>query len=678
MKDSDKTKEQLISELEQMHQRIVELDSLEAECKRTEEATMKNEEKLQRMFESVTDGIVVTDLNGNIMEVNEAAVRLRGSDSKEKLIGQSTFELIAEKDRVRVMGILKSAKEDGQIRRNVEIAFLTEDGREYLAEVSSALLRDAAGNSAGFIAIFRDIAERKQAERALKESEERYKRLFERSPIGIITLDMKGVITSCNPSVSIQCGHSEDELVGKHFSKIVPIQAMYIPQFTNTIASSIREKATKPFEVAYHRRDGITGWCEVHTALIKAKHKKQGVLVLLRDITERKRGEEALRESEKRYRLLADNAADSIWTMDLNMRPTYISPSISRLLGYSVKEAIAKPMEEVFTPASFEVAMKVLAEELAIEKMEEKDLYRSQTLELELYRKDGSIVPVEIKYSALRDPDGQLVNILAIARDVTERKQMENRLRELYEAEKSHREELEEEAKTRSHFINVLAHELRTPLTPILASVGMLMDTLSSSPESIQFKLVSNIMSGAQTLVHRLEELLDLARLSRGTFILKPQLLDTKDFIEKVALRFEIVVKQREQYLVLDLPESLPKIKTDPSRLEQVLTCFLANASKFSPEGRDITLRARAEGGELVVEIEDQGVGISPDEQARLFKPYHRVEQDRQRFPGLGLGLAVSKQIVEAHGGKIWLSSELGRGSIFSFSLPLRSGEPEL
>ena len=136
--------------------------------------------------------------------------------------------------------------------------------------------------------------------------------------------------------------------------------------------------------------------------------------------------------------------------------------------------------------------------------------------------------------------------------------------------------------------------------------------------------------------------------------------------------------QQREQHLVLDLPESLPKIKADPSRLEQVLTCFLANASKFSPEGRDITLRARAEGGELVVEVEDQGVGISPDEQARLFKPYHRVEQDRQRFPGLGLGLAVSKQIVEAHGGKIGLSSELGRGSIFSFSLPLRSGEPEL
>ena len=137
------------------------------ERKKMEEALRESEEKLQRMFESATDGIVVTDLNGNIMEMNEAAVRLRGSDSKEKVIGQSAFEFIAERDRVRVMEILESAKEDGQIRRNVEITFLTEDGREYFAEVSSALLRDAAGNSAGFIAIFRDITERKKMEQQL-------------------------------------------------------------------------------------------------------------------------------------------------------------------------------------------------------------------------------------------------------------------------------------------------------------------------------------------------------------------------------------------------------------------------------------------------------------------------------------------------------------------------------
>jgi len=147
------------------------------------------------------------------------------------------------------------------------------------------------------------------------------------------------------------------------------------------------------------------------------------------EITQRKRAEEELRESERRYRLLAENAEDVIWTVDMNMRPTYMSPSITRLLGYSVEEAMALPMEAVYAPASFETAMKVLAEELAIENMEQKDLFRSRTLELELNRKDGSIVPVEVKFSFIRESDGRPVKILAIARDITERKRVEEALR---------------------------------------------------------------------------------------------------------------------------------------------------------------------------------------------------------------------------------------------------------
>jgi len=147
------------------------------------------------------------------------------------------------------------------------------------------------------------------------------------------------------------------------------------------------------------------------------------------DMTEHQRMEGKLRQSEKRYRLLAENAADVIWTVDLNMRLTYISPSVTRLLGYSVEEAMAKGMEEVFTPASFEVAMKALAEELAIENMENKDLSRSRRLELELNCKDGSIVPVEINCSFLRDADGRAVEILVIARNISERKQVEERIK---------------------------------------------------------------------------------------------------------------------------------------------------------------------------------------------------------------------------------------------------------
>jgi signal transduction histidine kinase len=257
--------------------------------------------------------------------------------------------------------------------------------------------------------------------------------------------------------------------------------------------------------------------------------------------------------------------------------------------------------------------------------------------------------------------------------EITERKILELELKELCATEQKQRCELEEEAKARGQFINVLTHELRTPLTPVVICAGMLRDVLSSNPESTQFRLANDVLKSAQAMGSRLDELLDLARFSVGTFILDRQVLDIRDFLQKTAAKFQPVAENKEQHLVLELPETLPAIEADPSRLEQVLMNLLSNASKFSPERRTVTVRARAEDNELVVGIEGQGIGISPEQQARLFEPYHRVERDRYAFPGLGLGLVISKQIVEAHGGRIWLTSEGGQGSTFCFSLPVGS-----
>jgi PAS domain S-box-containing protein/putative nucleotidyltransferase with HDIG domain len=136
-----------------------------------------------------------------------------------------------------------------------------------------------------------------------------------------------------------------------------------------------------------------------------------------------RRVERAVFDSKERYRLITERAADAMWTVDMNMRPTYMSPSITRLLGYSVQEAMAKSMQEIFTPVSFKLATGLLKEELGIENREQKDLVRSRTLDLELIHKDGSLVPVEVKYTFLRDTQGQPVEVLAIARDISERKQ---------------------------------------------------------------------------------------------------------------------------------------------------------------------------------------------------------------------------------------------------------------
>ena len=144
----------------------------------------------------------------------------------------------------------------------------------------------------------------------------------------------------------------------------------------------------------------------------------------------RRRVEKAVFDIEERYRLIAERAADAIWTVDMNMRPTYISPSIARLLGYTVQEAMAKPIQEIFTPVSFKLVTELLKEELGIENREQKDLARSRTLELELIRKDGSLVPVEVKYTFLRDAQARPVEVLAIARDISEQKKEQEEARQ--------------------------------------------------------------------------------------------------------------------------------------------------------------------------------------------------------------------------------------------------------
>ncbi len=289
MRDINKAKRQLVAELEEMRQRPAELG--------------KAEEKLRAMFKSTALGIAFTDLELNITDVNEAAVRLHGYSNKAELIGRNGMELLSKKEHARAKEDMGRTLEAGR-SATLEYTLLTKDGKEFPGVLGVAVLKDMSGNPTGFVAISRDITKRRRVGRDLLQSRERYKRLFELSPIGIITLDMKGVITSCNPSVLIQCGHFEDELVGKNFLKTVPIQAMYIPQFTNAFASTIKGKAPKPFEVARRRRDGTTGWCEVHTALIKANGEKQGVLVLLSDITERKRMEHNLNERVKELQCL--------------------------------------------------------------------------------------------------------------------------------------------------------------------------------------------------------------------------------------------------------------------------------------------------------------------------------------------------------------------------------------
>ncbi len=258
----------------------------------------------------------------------------------------------------------------------------------------------------------------------------------------------------------------------------------------------------------------------------------------------------------------------------------------------------------------------------------------------------------------------------ALKNEITERRQAEEKIQELYHKETELRQKLEAEIDKRIEFTRALVHELKTPLTPMVAASELLMEEI---PEGALFRIARSINAGSNTLSKRIDQLLDVARGEVGLLELDYKEIDLLEFFHKVADDMTPLASSSDQQLNLKLPISLPPVWVDEDRLRQVVVNLLGNSFKFTPEGGKITLRVKNKDDALIVEVEDTGYGIPVDQQQQLFEAYYRVKSERQTRSGLGLGLALCKMIVELHGGKIWFESQPGKGSTFSFSLPLKA-----
>lgn len=224
---------------------------------------------------------------------------------------------------------------------------------------------------------------------------------------------------------------------------------------------------------------------------------------------------------------------------------------------------------------------------------------------------------------------------------------------------------------THTHlFISALSHELKTPLTAIIASAGLMIEELEKKQEPVLLRIAQNISRSSASLQNRLNELLNLSKNKDEIFGISKKEVDFSRLAAEVADQVLSLVKQKNQTLNLDVAPYI-KIHADDQRIEQVLLNLLSNAIKFTSEGGQIYLKAYKDGNRLVVNVQDSGPGIPSEEKKKLFIPYYHPSTDRSGTPGLGLGLAICKQIVELHSGTIWVQSEVGKGSTFSFSLPL-------
>jgi len=388
------------------------------ERKQAEKALQESEEKLRRMFQSVSDGIYVVGLNGVTTEVNKKALEMHGFDSKHELLGKNAFELIAPRDHKRVATTVRNVLKL-RLTGGIECALLKTDGSEFPAELSISVLTDASGNLAGQITIARDITERKQAEEALKLQKAHLQQLFDNSPEAIALVDNADRIIDTNKGFKALFGYPIGEIKGRFINELI------VPEDRIEEASSLSQtglyKEVIRKETVRKRKDGSLVDVSILGYPIQLGNQQAGAYAIYSDITQRKRAEEALRESNRRFEDIAESALEWIWEANTDGKYTYASPTVEKILGYKPEELLGKHFYDLFHPDDRE-QLKKAAFELSAKKQPFHE-FISRSL-----HKNGEVVWMSTNGVPILDKEGRPLGYRGADTDITQRKQTEEKL----------------------------------------------------------------------------------------------------------------------------------------------------------------------------------------------------------------------------------------------------------
>jgi len=381
------------------------------------------------------------------------------------------------------------------------------------------------------------------------------------------------------------------------------------------------------------------------------------MLDLETEIARRKQVEEKLRQSEGRYRLIAENTKDVIVTTDMNLRFTYVSPSAEYLVLHTAEEVMSMSLDELLTPVSFKVVTETLLEEIDRAKRQPTDPARSRVLELEVVRQDSSTVWTEARINFLRDAEDQPTGLLAVIRDITERKKVEQQA--LVNAKLASVGEL----------VSGVAHEINNPLTGIIGYAQLLADR-QDIPQNVKDDL-QKIYEESQRTVRIVQNLLRFARQYKP----EKSLVDINELLERTLELEAYKLRTSNIELSIKLVANLPLILADYNQLQQVMVNVMTNAQQAIAETKrkgKITLTTEAVNGCVRISVADNGAGIEPENMIKIFDPFFTTKPEGS---GSGLGLSVCHGIVTEHGGNIYAESTPHKGTTFIIELPIATGE---
>jgi len=508
-------------------------------------------------------------------------------------------------------------------------------------------------------------------EQELRERESRFQELFDEAPIGYHELDTKGHITRVNRTELEMLGYCADEMLGR------PVWEFVVEKEKSQQAVAAKLAGKMPpgqaFERTLQRKDGTLLLVLIEDRVLRDKAGRiRSICSTIQDITKRKQAEESLAQERNLLRTLIDNMPDNIYVKDTKSRFIVANIAVARLMGATTPDELLGKTDFEFYPQ--ELADKYYADDQNVIKMGQLLVGQEEpTVDPEGNRKWYSTTKVP-----LRDSRGKITGIIGISRDITARKRAEDDRERLMQTLALKNEELES-------VLYVTSHDLRAPLVNIQGFSNelsrscdlihsALRDKVKAADMSEEVRTVLNkdvpealgfILSSATRMDSLLSGLLRLSRLGQAAVNIEP--LDMNAMLTDVTKSMEYQVK--EAGATVDI-ESLPPCLGDASQINQVFSNILDNALKYLDESRQGMIRicAKIEDGQCIYCVEDNGAGIAPEHQRKIFEIFHRLEPDRKS--GEGLGLTIVRHVLDRHNGKVWVESEPGKGSKFFVSLP--------
>jgi PAS domain S-box-containing protein len=632
------------------------------ERKRTEAALRDSEQRYRETIDALPEAVFETGPDGRLTLVNRSGLDAFGLAEADIARGVNVLQLLAPEDHERAAADIGRVM-GGESRPGTEYTALRKDGSRFPAIVhADRIIRN--GQPVGLRGILLDISVRKQVEDARRESEEKYRLVVDNASESILVAQ-DGKMVFANTRTSEIIGYPREELLGRTFIDFVhpDDRALVADNYIKRIAG---ENLPDLYEFRIVGRGGKTLYMEISAVRIDWKG-RPATLNFLADVSGRRQAEDALRESEKRLRSITGAAKDAIIMVDDSGLVTFWNPAAEVMSGYAAKDALGRKLHEFLAPERFRAAhvnafphFQKTGEGAAVGK----------TVELVAVRRDGAEIPVELSMSAM--PIKGKWHAVGIMRDITERKEVETEL-----AQKAI--ELIELNDVKNQLLGMAAHDLRNPLSVVsTASSFLLEDAGRLLPEAKRTDFLRRINSSSEFMLRMIDDLLDVAKIEAGKLDLEFEDGDLCGLIEENLTMNRTLAEKKSIRLDFVPERGLPLFRFDRGKVEQVLNNLVSNALKFSEPGTAVTVQTSRVNGTVVVSVRDQGQGIPAEELNKLFKPFSKTSvRGTAGEKSTGLGLAICRKIVQGHHGRIWAESEVGKGSVFSFSLPVPVAAPE-